>query len=51
MVPGTLKAAGILFLNYRDPKKLLPAQGFTIKFQMMTALLLIAGLAFGRLIF
>ncbi len=48
LIPGIIKATGILFNNYKNPKKLLPAQGFTVQFQMLTVLLTTAGIIIGH---
>lgn len=44
MIPGCTKAVAVLFRNYQIPRELIPAQGFTIQFQMITTLLFIVGL-------
>ncbi len=51
LIPGSIKAIGILFKNYQDPKKLLPAQGFTIRFQLLIVLLITIGLIMGHWIY
>ncbi len=51
LVPGIIKAVGILFRDYRHPKELLPVQGFTIRFHLLSILLIAAGLILGNLIY
>jgi 1,4-dihydroxy-2-naphthoate octaprenyltransferase len=48
LIPGSIKSIEALFKNYENPKALMPVQGFTISFQMLSILLTAAGLVIGR---
>jgi 1,4-dihydroxy-2-naphthoate polyprenyltransferase len=50
LIPGCIKAAATLFKSYKKPKELIPAQGFTIQFQMLTTVLITIALVLGRYI-
>jgi len=44
LIPGCIRALGLLFAHYAVPGKLVPAQAFTIQFQMISTVLIIAGI-------
>lgn len=44
LIPGCIRAQRLLFMHFDTPGKLVPAQAFTIQFQMISTVVLIAGL-------
>jgi 1,4-dihydroxy-2-naphthoate octaprenyltransferase len=44
LIPGCLRTQRLLFSHYASPDKLVPAQAFTIQFQMISTVILIAGI-------